>query len=242
MADSKSKIDTKEEIDLEKHIEEVLNDTMDLEQQEKIQLNIPKADIFKSSYHREDKNTIAVYPYTDEEGNILYEVLRRTGRGQPFLIRSKNKEGDLEYKLQDNIKLVPYNLPAVKQAIQDNRIIWITEGESKADALNGLGFVATSCVFKGPEKWYEKYNNFLEGAESIIIIQDNDNDGERFAESTVETILNYMQDIELSVLKLFDLSSSLKEGGDIEDLIAIAGKENVKMTLESFASDFKASV
>lgn len=248
MANSKVITDTKEEIDLEEHIKEVLEGNVETkgdEKQKEVELNIPKSNIISdrnTSFRKESKNTVAVYPYTDENGEVLYEVLKRKGRGQPFLIRSKNEGGEIEYTLQEHTRLVPYNLPEVIQAIHDNRIIWITEGESKVEALKDLKLVGTTCAFKAPEKWNDDYSTFLKGAESIIIIQDNDLDGQRFAENTAESILEVMEDAEVAILNLSDIFSSLKEGGDIKDLIEIAGKEKVKIILESYASDFKASI
>lgn len=216
------------------------NKTTSTEKEEKV-LNIPEVrKVTSSSINKEDKNTVAVYPYTDENGKILYEVLRRRGSGQPYILRSYDEEGNKIYKLQDNTKLIPYNLPKVLQGIADGKIIWITEGESKVDKLSEMNIVSTTCAFKGPEKWGENYSEFLKGAKGIIIIQDNDFNGERFAENTLESIINVLDNAEVSILKLSDICSSLKDGGDIEDLIKIAGFENVKLTLETYASNFIA--
>lgn len=253
MADSKTKKDTKDEKIMEDlNLDTTMLDNLNIldgledikttssEKEEKV-LNIPEVrKVTSSSINKEDKNTVAVYPYTDENGKILYEVLRRRGSGQPYILRSYDEDGNKIYKLQDNTKLTPYNLPNVLQGIADGKIIWITEGESKADKLNEIGFVGTTCAFKGPEKWGENYSEFLKGAKSIVIIQDNDFNGERFAENTLESIMNVLDNVEVAILKLSDICSSLKEGGDIEDLIKIAGFENVKLTLETYASNFIA--
>lgn len=216
------------------NIEEITSVTKEL-----IELTVPTVNKVAANL-KEDRKTKAVYPYVDENGELLYEILRRKGDGNPYLVRSYDLKGKEMYKLPEGIKLVPYNLPEVIKAIKNKQIIWITEGESKVEDLRKLGFVGTTCAFAGPEKWNERYSEFLRGAKGIVVIQDNDFNGERFAENTLESLVNALDKEEVSILKLSDICSSLKEGGDIEDLIKVAGFENVKLTLETYANNFTA--
>ena len=209
------------------------------EKENKVEIKIPKA--YKAERKQdeyEDENTIAVYPYKSLEGTTLYEVIRRTGRGEPFLIRHKDESGKYIYKRPKNVDLVIYNLPRVKATIEDGKPIWITEGESKADTLNDLGFTATTCAFKGTDKWYPFYNEYLKGVKTLFILIDNDEASEEFAEHVTQIILNDDEDIEIYPIRINEICSSLTEGADIDNLIEVAGKETIKATLETIEKTY----
>lgn len=224
-------------------------ETLDLEQdlegkgtqqEKKVEVTIPKVNLVDSSkLSKKDKNTIAVYPYLNAEGVLQYEVLRRKGLGQKFLVRSYDKNGKEVFGLQEDKKLVPYNLPRVLEAINEGKIIWITEGESKSDTLNKLGFTCTTCAFTGAEKWSDYYSKFLEGAERIIVLGDNDNNGEQFVYNTTTSLSETLDNIKVWPLMLTEIYSNLKVGGDIDDLVEVLGVDTVKNTLESIESNFE---
>lgn len=223
-------------------------ETLDLEQdlegketqhEDKPKINIPRVNLIDSSkLSKEDKNIIAVYSYEDEKGELQYEIIRRDGGGEKFLVRSYTETGERKFKLLKGKKLVPYNLPQTLQAIKEGKIIWITEGESKADTLNKLGFTCTTCAFTGPEKWSDNYSKFLEGAERIIVLGDNDRNGEEFVSHTIESLSETLENVKIWPLLLTEIYSNLKLGGDIDDLIEVLGVDTVKNTLESIESNF----
>lgn len=212
----------------------------EIQQEDKPKINIPKVNLVDSSkLSKKDKNTIALYPYLNAEGALQYEVLRRKGLGQKFLVRSYDKDGKEVYGLQEDKKLVPYNLPKTLQAIKEGKIIWITEGESKADTLNKLGFTCTTCAFTGAQKWSDYYSKFLEGAERIIILGDNDSNGEEFVYNTATSLSETLDNVNIWPLMLTEIYSNLRLGGDIDDLIEILGVDTVKNTLESIETNFE---
>ena len=208
-------------------------------EEQKVELNIPKVSKAEIKEEiEEDENTVAVYPYCNVDGTTLYEVVRRTGRGEPFLVRHKGQDGKYIYKLPKDVDLVPYNLPNVRQAIEEGRAIWLTEGESKADSLNHLGFVATTCAFKGADKWYNFYNEYIKEAKAIFILIDNDEASEKFAELTTKTILSEHKGIAIYPIRVIEICSSLEEGADIDDLIEKTSEDTVKVTLETIESTY----
>ena len=245
------KKDLKEEIDLNTDILEEMGrlETFDLEkdlernetqQNKKVDVTIPKLNLINSNkLSKKDKNTIAVYSYLNAKGELQYEVLRRKGLGQKFLVRSYEKDGKEVFGLQEGKKLVPYNLPKVIEAIKEAKIILITEGESKADTLNKLGFTCTTCAFSGAEKWSDYYSKFLEGAKRIIVLGDNERDGEEFVSHTIESLQETLDNIKIWPLMLTEIYSNLKVGGDIDDLIEVLGVDTVKNTLESIETNFE---
>lgn len=228
-------VDGLETLDLEKDL--IRKET---QQEKKVEVTIPKVNLVDSSkLSKEDKNIIAVYPYEDEEGKLQYEIIRRDGAGEKFLVRSYTETGERKFKLLKGKKLVPYNLPSVLEAIKEGKIIWITEGESKSDTLNKLGFTCTTCAFTGAEKWSDNYSKFLEGAKRIIILGDNDSNGEEFVYNTATSLSETLDNVKVWPLMLTEIYSNLKLGGDIDDLIEILGVDTVQNTLESIETNFQ---
>ena len=204
-----------------------------------MEINVPIINKIRKDITNEIGNrTIATYSYTNEEGEELYRINRRIGDGEKFLVSYIDKNGIEIFKFPKGIKAVPYNLVGIRNAIENNEIIWIVEGESKADTMNKMGFTCTTCPFKKPDKWSSTYNKYLEGAKGIIILQDNDYNGMLFAEYTSDTILEGVENIELAEVKINEIYRNIKEGGDIDDLIKIFGVETVKKNLEDIEANF----
>ena len=111
---------------------------------------------------------IKAYDYTDETGNLLFQVCRFEPKD--FRQRAPDGKGGWIYKL-DGVRRVLYNLPRVLAA----DFLFICEGEKDADALNALGMVATtSCG--GAKKWDPSYTAALRG-KSVCLLPDNDKAG-----------------------------------------------------------------
>ncbi len=125
----------------------------------------------------------AVYPYTDEEGNVLFEACRFPGKN--FRQRHKDEEGKYVYDLQ-GVRRVLYRLPAVLAAAREMKTLYLCEGEKDVGAFVARGFEAT-CNPMGAGKWRKEYTPMLEGA-NVIIVQDKDDAGIRHAEK-VKAIL-----------------------------------------------------
>lgn len=194
------------------------------DEKNEIRINIPTPVKEKSAYEKSSK-TIAVYPYTDEKGKVVYEIERRRGKGHPYLTKYKDEKGEIIYKAPEDSNWLIYNLPNVRKAIEAKKPIWIVEGESKADTLNKLGFVATTCAFKGTQKWGSYYNPYLEGAETLLIMVDNDQNSEDFANNTAQTILYDMPNVGIYIYRLQEIYANLVKEGDIDDLIDSIGEE-----------------
>jgi hypothetical protein len=117
---------------------------------------------------------VAVYDYTDENGELLYQVVRLEPK--EFRQRRPDANGGWVYKL-GNVRRVLYRLPKLLEAISNDRTVFIAEGEKDCDALLKLGVTAT-CNPMGAEKWSDAYSETLRGAD-VVIIPDRDKPGEK---------------------------------------------------------------
>jgi hypothetical protein len=86
---------------------------------------------------------------------------------------------------------VPYNLKAI--AANPGATVYIVEGEKCADALIGLGLVAT-CNAGGAGNWLSALNDYFAGRD-IVVLPDNDEGGKRH----LEVLTDNLQDTALSM-------------------------------------------
>lgn len=112
---------------------------------------------------------VATYPYSDERGELLYEVVRFAPK--EFRVRRPNGRGGWTWGLGD-VRRVLYRLPDVIK----NPIIFLVEGERDVDTLRAWGFVGTTNVFGAMAQWLPEYSAALSGRE-VIILPDNDAPG-----------------------------------------------------------------
>lgn len=128
----------------------------------------------------------AVYDYSDESGEILYEVLRyRLSNGKKdFRQRRPDGRGGWVYDLE-GIRRVLYGLPELAARPED--MVVVVEGEKDADRLNAL-FVAggtpaiatTSAQGANDTGRWESYAEGLRGR-PVVVIPDCDPSGLRHA-------------------------------------------------------------
>lgn len=201
--------------------------------QEKVKLNI--ATLSKVQKDLEDKpKIIAKYPYINEDGEVLYEVWKMENADEPYYTMRPLENGEYKRGL-GKVKTIPYNLPNIIKAKEEGKIIIVTEGESKVDVFNQLGYSATTVPFSNTDKWRDRYNKYLKYA-NVLVVADNDDKGHEFADLTFDTISDVANNI--GVLELADIYPQLKEGGDIEDLRNIVNDDNyLKEVLNSIIED-----
>jgi len=171
-------------------------------------------------YTREEAaRIVAVYPYTDETGKLLFEVCRREPKS--FFQRRPNGNGGWDYRLGD-VRRVLYHLPALFNADR-NAVVWIVEGEKDANTLAELSLVAiTNCG--GVGKWRAEYNTALKDR-NVVILPDNDPQGNEHAKQ----ILRSLQGIARSV-RILDLPGvPLK--GDVSDWLDAGHTRNELLQL-----------
>jgi hypothetical protein len=120
----------------------------------------------------------AIYPYTDENGNLLYEVCRYEPKS--FRQRHHREEG-LVWNLE-NVTRVPFRLPRLVEA----KSVIICEGEKDVMAAESMGLVATCCS-GGSSGWLSAYGDFFKGKD-VIIIEHNDPAGKKYGDDVYASI------------------------------------------------------
>lgn len=155
------------------------------------------------------KKIVAVYPYADESGELLYENVRFEPKD--FRQRRFDADGKEIWSL-NGTRRVPYRLPELIEALKETQDVFLCEGEKDADNVRELGLAATS--FKN---WKPEFNSFLKTSH-VYLIQDHDASGVRQAADAANIICGNVQS--LKVIDLFaDEPLPDKHGRDVSDWI-----------------------
>lgn len=131
--------------------------------------------------------TEVTYDYTDDEGRLLYQVVRRPGK--KFLQRRPDQIAGTWIWNLAGIQRVLYRLPEVRSAVADGRPVWITEGEKDADYVRATGECATTCP-QGAGKWDDSFAVVLEGAD-VTVWADKDEAGWKHAHQVRQSLLDH---------------------------------------------------
>lgn len=166
----------------------------------------------------------AFYDYTDEHGELLFQVERRAGH--KFLQRRPAANGGWEYKVR-GVRQVPYRLPEL--LADPDALVFIPEGEKDVDNLRALGLVAT-CNAGGARKWRATHAAFLQGRD-VVILPDNDDEGRAHAEQVRESLEGIAASVRVLELPNLpakgDVSDWLAAGGTRESLLAMLPEPEV---------------
>ena len=108
---------------------------------------------------------VKTYDYTDEHGNLLYQVVRY--HPKDFKQRRPDGSGGWTWKKHPNQIL--YRLSEVLEA----PIVFLVEGERDVETLRAHGFVATTSAGGANAPWLDSYTAALRGRE-VILIPDRD--------------------------------------------------------------------
>jgi hypothetical protein len=169
---------------------------------------------------------VAAYDYTDEQGGLLFQVLRlsdpATGQRNFHLRRPDTSEGEFIYNLK-GVRRVPYRLSELLEAVAQDQIVFLVEGEKDVDnCRDGLGVPAT-CNPMGAGKWStmaDDLNPFFEGA-NLVIIADNDDAGRAHANDVAAALTDAAHRVR--VLDLGQAWSACPPKGDVSDFLEAGG-------------------
>jgi len=126
----------------------------------------------------------AIYDYLDQEGTLLYQVVRSAGK--EFRQRRPDPgTGAWIWNLQ-GAQRVPYRLRELDEAVKAGQMVYVVEGEKDVEAIRAAGAVAT-CNSGGAGKWQPEFARFLHGA-SVLIVADRDRAGLRHAEQVLASL------------------------------------------------------
>lgn len=163
-------------------------------------------DLWPSGDSGQMRRQVAAYAYTDEAGTALFEVVRFEPK--TFRQRRRDDQGRTIWNMQ-GVRQVPYRLPELLEAIADERLLFVVEGEKDVDNLAELGIPATTNAM-GAGKWRDELAEHFRGAD-VVVLPDNDEPGRAHARD-VATKLNGIAK-RVRILELPDLP--LK--GDVSD-------------------------
>lgn len=116
---------------------------------------------------------VAIYHYTDENDETLYEICRKepgpNGRDKTFVQRYKSGN---DFVWQKHPRQVLFRLARVRAA----DTVYVVEGEKDALTLEGIGLTATTNAGGAKAPWLEQYTESLVG-KRVVILPDNDKPG-----------------------------------------------------------------
>lgn len=159
----------------------------------------------------------AVYDYTDEHGEVVYQIRRY----EPKTFRQVRPDGNGGWLHNlDGVTPVPYRLH--EMLARPNEPVFVVEGEKAADRLAKLGILATTNN-GGSKNWKPELNQWFAGR-NVVILPDNDEAGKAHADTVVANIFDgaaAVKVVELSGLEdKGDVVDYLAGGRDIDDLLS----------------------
>jgi len=146
-------------------------------------LGLPMAALYDDWWTRDSEPPEATYDYVDENGKLLYQVVRRPGK--KFVQRRSDGANGWLYKLGDTRRVL-YRLPRVLAAVAADEDVFVVEGEKDVHAIERAGGVAT-CNPGGAGKWRAEYADSLRGAR-VFIVADRDEPGRKHAEQVARAL------------------------------------------------------
>jgi hypothetical protein len=154
----------------------------------------------------------AVYDYQDENRVRLFQALRFEPLNQPKQFRQRTDPDQKKWSIK-GIRIVPFRLPELIEAVADDRVVFVVEGEKDVLTLVARGFAAT-CNPMGAGKWRSEFSKFFEGAD-VVVCGDNDAPGR----DHVHKVARNLQPVArcVRVLDLKTMWPGIEESDDITD-------------------------
>jgi Protein of unknown function (DUF3987)/CHC2 zinc finger len=180
--------------------------------------------------HEPHEVVAAEHIYEDEKGDCLFAVERieyQNADGTFVLTKDGKRKKSFRQKRPDHdwpaswfydvngARIVPYNLPKLIEAIDNEQNVVIVEGERKADLLSSWNFPATCCA-GGAKKWMAEHSTYLRGAD-VVILPDADDAGRKHLSAVAASLKDVAARVR--VLELPDLPAK----GDIVDWASAGG-------------------
>jgi len=162
----------------------------------------------------DEAEEIEVYPYVDEDGEVLFEVVRfeltdTTHPAYPDKSFRQRVPGKGWGRKKYDVDPVLYRLPNLLQASENADVVFVVEGEKDVHTLEKLGFTATTNP-QGAGDWHPRYNPALDGAH-VVVLPDNDDEGRNHA----RTVAGSVFEVAASV-RIVDLPG-IPPKGDVTD-------------------------
>lgn len=192
------------------------NNTLTLTWQDKVKV-----------WHHKQKGQLPLqelYPYYDDD---IQKVLYYKARYQGKEIRHFRVDGDtvIWKDVFKGIDKTLYNKSAIKKAKEANEPIYYVEGEKDVHTMEVLGVLATTAG--GATAWHKGLAKYLEGLD-VIILQDNDEAGEKLSKQLRQDLCTMAKSIKVIVPsnKLHgDVTDYIQAGHTKHQLLELIGKK-----------------
>ena len=171
-----------------------------------------------------DGKIVATYPYHDEDGVLLFEVVRFEPKD--FRQRRPDGKGGWDWKLGDTRRVL-YRLPELLTA-NPTEPVFVPEGEKDVDRLRALGLTATTSP-QGAGKWSKTDRGALAGRH-VVVLPDDDQPGRDHA-----AIIARDLDDKAASVRVLHLPG-LPEKGDVSDWLAAGGTAEKLLELAAAAA------
>jgi putative DNA primase/helicase len=166
-------------------------------------------------------NVVATYDYTNELGELLYQVVRLKPKG--FRQRRPDGRGGFSWEL-NGVRRVPYRLPELLGSPPDT--VFLPEGEKDCESLRELGLIATTNSGGCGAGWSPELTPHFAGRE-IAIFSDNDGPGLEHADEVAAALHPVAKSVRLVWLP------GLPEHGDVTDWLEMG---HTRAELESIVA------
>jgi hypothetical protein len=165
---------------------------------------------------------VAWYLYRDERGQLLYEHVRGEHKEFAFRRPDGSSKTGVRWNL-DSTRRVLYRLPGILAAPRSG-VVFVTEGESDADALVGAGEVATTTdsgalTGTGAKAWRPEWTEAI-GGRDVLICADRDDPGRGHAQHVAERLdghVRFWWIVQAAIGK--DVRDHLAAGYSVTDLV-----------------------
>lgn len=153
--------------------------------------------------------TVAEYDYTDEQGELLFQVVRKEPKNFPQ--RRPNGRGGWVWSVKD-VRRVLYRLPKLLAA-DPSETIYVFEGEEDVHKAEEDSLTGTTNP-EGALKWFEEFSETLRGR-AVVIVPDEDPKGIKHAEQVAASL--YGKASSVKIVRLPQLEWREKNGEDYRD-------------------------
>ena len=152
-----------------------------------------------------------------------------------------DKPGDWIWNV-DGVRVVPYRLPQLIEALGNEQAILIVEGEAKVDLLRSWNVPATCCA-GGAQHWKAEHAAYLRGAD-IVLLPDNDDTGRKHVEAVAASLQGVAANVRVLELPNLppkgDIIDWTKNGGTVERLHDLIEREAKQWSQPAPGTDFSA--
>lgn len=175
----------------------------------------------------QQRRLVKVYPYTDKDGKLLFEVCRYEPKSFNQRMPDPAHPGQWIWR---SCPIQPlYRLPEVNKAIAAGQYVCVAEGEKDADTLARLGYCGTTIAM-GAGKWKTQHTEQLQGAR-VLLFADNDAAGRNHVAIAMKALRNVAKSV--SDIYLNEVWPEMPDKADVSDMAKTFGDARCKELIDS---------